>query len=192
MNHRQKNNAMPEGPVVNWPLIVCHFLALPPELVLHKVTSFGVRSVAPRIGGALLLMFLFVAFHPGENCLPLICFMIAVIALGLVAQISALLRKWRGEQGHSRYSGRPYAMWLAPFVSEMAIKRLEPFVVLMAGWGIHHINHPLGSFLIAAAVGLGVRIGSEHRGNYARVMDMNDALIEQRIAMNNLRNMQRR
>jgi hypothetical protein len=165
---------------------------LPLELVLHNVRTFGVRSVGPRAGGAVLLMLLFVAFHPGENVRPLTCFTIAVIPLSITAQIIATVRHWRGEQMHSRYNGTPYAMWLLPRWSEVAIKRLEPFIALIVGCGIHHFNHPLGAFVITAAISLGIRVGIEHRGNWTRSMDMNDAIIEQTMAMEDAHKLQRR
>lgn len=188
MRQQQNNGAKPPGQVVNWPLIVCHFLGLPLELVLHNVKTFGVRSVSPRAGGALLLMFLFVAFHPDENVLPLICFMIAVVPLSIVAHISAKLRHWRGEQNHSRFNGRPYAMWVLPRWNEVTIKRLEPIMAWVVGAIIYHFNHPLGSFMVSAATGLAVKVATEYRGNRARNMDVSDALIEQRVAMEGMRN----
>lgn len=189
MNKQQENNGKPP---VNGLLIACHFVSLPVELLLHNVKTFGIRSVGPRIGGALLLMFLFVAFHPDENCRFLVGFMIAVAALGSVAQISAMMRQRRGQASHSRYAGRPYLMWALPNWSEITIKRLEPIVIWAAGGVIHHFNHPLGSFLIASAVGLGIKVGAEYRGMRARSLDISDALISQKISIERVRNGQRR
>jgi hypothetical protein len=56
----------------------------------------------------------------------------------------------------------------------------------------HHFNHALGSFLIAAAVGLGITVGIEYRGLRARHLDLNDSLISQRITMQGVRNAPRR
>ena len=190
--NEQHNNAKPPGQMVNWPLIACHFLSLPVELLLHNVKTFGIRSIGPRAGGAVVIMFLFAAFHPGENCWPLGCFMVAVVALSIVAGISAMLRQLRGEMSHSRYTGTPYALRLLPRWSEVTIKRLEPFLVWGAGGMIHHFNHPLGSFLIAAAVGLGVKVGLEYQGIRTRHLDMNDALISHRISMKEVRSVARR
>ncbi len=71
MNQGQNNTAKPQAPVVNWPLILCLSAALPIELLLHDLRTFGVRSISPRAVAALLLMFLFAGFHPNENCVPL-------------------------------------------------------------------------------------------------------------------------
>jgi hypothetical protein len=137
-------------------------------------------------------MFLFVAFHPGENVLPLESFMIAVTALSAIAQISATVRWLRGEQINTRYNGRPYLMWLLPRWNEITIKWLEPYPVLMLGWGIHRFNHSLGAFLMTAAFGLGIRVAIERRMVRTSVMDMSDALIQEKTALESLRNMQRR
>jgi hypothetical protein len=177
---------------VNWPLILCYVAGLPIELVLHNVRTFGTRSVGPRIVMALLLMLVFVWSHPQDDCRPLISFLIAVVPLSIIAQVSAMLRQWRGERTHTRYNGRPYLMWILPWCGEVTIKRLEPFVMLVVGWGVHIFNHPLGAFLITAALGLGVRVGIEHRVNCARAMDVNDSIIEQTIAADTVRRMQRR
>jgi hypothetical protein len=192
MSRQQQNSERPAGKVVNWPLIVCHFLGLPLELVLHNVKTFGVRSVGPRAGGALLVMFLFVAFHPDENVRPLIWFMIAVVPLSIAAQISATLRLWRGQQSHTRYSGRPYAMWVFPYWNEVTIKRLEPIVTWVVGAIIYRFNHPLGSFVVCAATGVAVKIATEFRGNRTRNLDMSDAVIDQRIAMEGMRGVEGR
>ena len=108
MNQGQNNTAKPPAPVVNWPLILCLSAALPIELLLHDLRTFGVRYVGPRAVAAVLIIFLFAGFHPDENCTPLTCLMVATILLSLGAQIIAKVRQWRGQSVHSRYSGRPF------------------------------------------------------------------------------------
>jgi hypothetical protein len=186
MNQRQPNNAPPSGSNTNWPLIFCLFSGLPLELVLHDVRTFGVRSVGPRAGGAALVMFVFVCCHPHDDQRPLTCFMIAAIVLSIVAQIIASIRYYRGGRELSRYNGTPYAVWLFPR-SEVAIKRLEPVVALLIGGAIHHFNHPLGAFLITAAFCQGIRVGLDRIGRRTRDLDMNDALVEQQMAMEDVR-----
>jgi hypothetical protein len=189
MRQQQQNSVKPPQQVVNWPLIVCHVAGLPVELLLHNVRTFGVRSAGPRVVMVVLLMFLFMAFHPNDNCRPLFWFMIAVIALSIVAQISAWRRQLRGVPSHSRYNGRPYLLSLFPCVSEVTIKRLEPVMALAASWVIHHFNHPLGSFLIMASMCLGIRVGLEYSALRERALDMNDSLIDQQNAAASARSM---
>lgn len=188
--NRTPNEKAPQQPV-NWPLIVCHFAGLPLELVFHDVRTFGVRAVGPKLGGALLLMFLFAASHSHESGMPLGIFMLAVLLLGITAQIITWVRQWGGEKTHSRYTGRPYAAWLWPR-SEVTIKRLEPVAALLAGFGIHHLNRGLGAFVMTAAVGLGITVSIQYRSIWTRALDMNDAIIEQSMSAERVRVMQRR
>jgi hypothetical protein len=192
MRQQQQNSMKAPEQVVNWPFIFCCVASLPLELLLHNIKTFGVRSVGPRAVMAVLLMFIFIAAHPNDDCRPLFWFMILVIPLSIIAQFSAMLRRRRGEPGHTRYSGKPYLLCLFPQLSEGTIKRLEPVVMLMVGGIIHHFNHPLGAFLLTAAVCLGITIGIVHRANCERALDMNDSLIDQQNAAASVRSMQRR
>lgn len=187
----QKMAAKPSGPPVNWPLIACHFAGLPLELALHDTRTFGIRSVSPRTLGAVLIMFGFVACHPNDDCRPLAYFMVAVILLSIIAYTLAMIRTWRGIKSHTRYNGRPYLTWILPF-SEITVKRLEPFLGLMGGWIIHRFNQPLGSFVLASALALWIKVGLENFGSRARALDINDALVEQNMALESVRKMQRR
>jgi hypothetical protein len=112
--------------------------------------------------------------------------MIAIIFLSIIAQIIAMVRRRRGVMCHSRYSGRPYLMCFLP-LSEATIKRWEPLITLMSGWCLHHVNHPLGSFVIAAAFCLAIKVGLERIGIRERALDTSDALIEQMLAMESAR-----
>jgi hypothetical protein len=191
MNPGQNNTAKPQGPVVNWPLIVCLSAALPIELVLHDVRTFGVRYIGPRAVAAVLVMFLFAGFHPNENCTPLSILMVTTIGLSVVGQSIANIRQWRGIAVHSRYGGRPYFSRLLPF-SEVTIKRLEPLLAFGAGWAIHVFNHPLGSFVVTSAICLAIRVGIERIGSNERALNINDAMIEQTMALESVRNLRGR
>jgi hypothetical protein len=191
MSSQQNNNATPPGQSVNWPLIACLCAILPIELVLHDVRTFGVRSIGPRVLGAALLMFIFAHFHPNENGAPLICFMSVTILLSIIAQIIAMVRRRRGVVCHTRYNGRPLLMLLVP-LSEATIKRWEPLIVLLSGWLLHHINHPLGSFVVVAAYCMGIKVGLERVGMIERALDTSDALVEQTMVLESVRNVRAR
>lgn len=178
MNQKQMSNTQPTGPVVDWPVIFCMSAGLPIELVLHDIRTFGVRSIGSRATIALLLMAVFVGFHPNDNAAPLGFVMVGTVALSLLAFAIAKIRQWRGARVHSRYNGRPYLMWLSPF-SESTVKRIEPLMAFAIGWMIYCVNHPLGSFLVLASICQGIRVMLERIRNSEQALDINDALIEQ-------------
>lgn len=185
-----KTNAPPEQGV-NFVVLFISFAALPLELLLHNVFTFGVRSAGARGAGAVLLMFLFAMFYTNDNCTPLFVLTIATAVLCVIAHVSAMVRHGRGEGCHSRYNGRPYAMAFFP-ISEVRMKRIEPSLVLVLGWVVHHWNHPLGSFLMLSASCQGFRMVAEFIFTRTRALDLNDALAEQTVAMQAVRRTRRR
>jgi hypothetical protein len=192
MNQPEKQK--PPGPMegVNWLLILCYSVALPLELLFHNIRTFGVRSVGPRAAAAVLVMVFLFPCYTNDNCEPLFLFMLAVIVLSTIARISAQLRHWRGEACNSRYSGTPHLLRLLPRLSEITIKRIEPWIALPAGYFIHLVNHPLGCFVMIASIGLGMRVGIEYRGLRERALNIQDQLTDQKIVLEMARNAQRR
>jgi hypothetical protein len=191
MTRGQTTPTQPPGKPVDWPVIVCLSAGLPIELVFHDFRTFGVRSIGPRMVIALILMFLFAGFHPQDDGAPLGCFMVFTIIAGTVAFLVAKVKQRRGAMVHSRYNGRPYFMCVSPF-SETTVKRIEPFIAFALGLIIDFANAPLGSFVMTASVLLALRVAFEHVGKTERALDINDALIEQGQAMENLRNQRMR
>jgi hypothetical protein len=183
MNQRQTNNAQPAGPVVDWPVIVFMSAGLPIELIFHDIRTFGVRSIGSRATIALLMMALFVGFHPNDNPAPLGFFMLGTVLLSVLAFAIGKIQQWRGVPIHSRYTGRPYLMWFLRFLSESTVKRIEPLIVFVFGVVIHCVNSPLGSFLMVASVCLGLRVMFERIRRNEQALDINDALIEQSSAL---------
>jgi len=82
-------------------------------------------------------------------------------------------------------------MKLLPW-SEVTIKRLEPLLAFGVGWIVHVFNHPLGSFLVIAAICLAIRVGMDRMGSSERALNINDAMIEQTMALESVRNMRGR
>jgi hypothetical protein len=187
MTEQQDKNRTPRKPPLVTPMDALGFAALPLELLLHRLRSFGVRSVGPRASASVLIMILFVVFHSNDNCRPLTLFLVAVIPLSIVAQISATIRTRRGERLHSKYNGRPRIMVLVPRWNEITVKRLEPFVALLIGWAIHSVNHPLGAFVMTSAICLGLITAASYTADHTRALDLNDAIIEQETAAESLR-----
>jgi hypothetical protein len=187
MAPQKDSNAKPRNRPLLRPMDVVGFAALPMELLLHKPQSFGVRSVGPRAGGAVVLTLLFLAFHPNDDCVPLALFLIAIIASSILAHVSAIVRLRNGESIHSRYNGRPYLLRLLPF-SEMTVKRLEAPLALIMSCFFCAVNRPLGEYLIISAGALAIITGGNYMADRTRALDLNDSVIEQKIAAEKVRN----
>ena len=80
---------------------------------------------------------------------------------------------------HSRYSGRPWLHHLMPNRSELTVKRIEPLIVFLFGLVMVWINLPLAGFLVAGAIGQAMSIAITEAMNHAKMLDQQDALIEQ-------------
>jgi hypothetical protein len=189
MKQQKNENPPDDGP--NYVAMFCAFIALVPELLLHDPRTFGIRSVGPRGGGAILVMYVFAICYANDNKSPLLWLTLITALLALFAYISAVLRERRGEFFHSRYNGRPWVMSLFP-ISEERLKRCEPLLIVVAGWGLHHWNCPLGSFVITAGACHGLRVILSYLANRGRTLDFNDAMAEQTVAIQAIKRMRRR
>jgi len=187
MAQQQEKNVRPRQRPLLTAMDLIGFAALPLELLLHELRSFGVRAVGPKATAAVLVMFLFVAFHPGDNLMPLTVFMVAVIPFSIIAHVSAKIRLRQGVTLHSRYNGRPRLMRLLPF-SEITVKRLEAPLAFIISFAIRAVNHPVGDYLMASAAALALITGQRHLADSTRALDLNDSVIEQKIAAEKVRN----
>jgi hypothetical protein len=166
----------------NYFALFCASMALVPELLLHDPRTFGIRSVFPRVGGAVLMIYVFAVAYVADDKTPLLFLAIATIILSILAYIAALLRERRQSVLHSRYNGTPWLSYLMP-MSEERMKRCEPFMVVATGWFVHPWNCPLGTFLIWVGACHGFRVVFGYLNIRNRELDFNDALAEQTIAM---------
>ena len=187
----QNSNSNPPEQGVNFVEMFISFAALPLELLLHNVFTFGVRSAGARGAGAVLVIYLFAMWNPYDNQTPLFVLMVVTAVLAVVAHLSAMAREARGELCHTRYAGRPYAMALFP-ISELRMKRVEPLLVLAIGWLLHRWNYPLGAFVMTSGWCQGFRMVVEFLFNRTRALDLNDSLAEQAIAVQAVRRTRRR
>ena len=80
---------------------------------------------------------------------------------------------------HSRYGGRPWLHHVMPNRSEATIKRIEPLIVFLFGLAVLRVNLPLAGFLVASAIGQALSIAITEAMNHAKMLDQQDALIEQ-------------
>jgi hypothetical protein len=187
---QQPNENQPyTGP--NYVVLFCAFMALAPELLLHDPRTFGIRSVRPRGGGTVLTMYIFAICYTNDDRTPLLWLTLITALLVIFAYLWAVLRERRGQVCHSYYNGRPWVLSLLP-VSEEWMKRAEPLLIVVAGWGLHHWNCPVGSFIVTAGACHGFRIIVQYLSTRGRTLDFNDAMVEQTVAMQALKRMRRR
>lgn len=92
----------------------------------------------------------------------------------------------------SRYSGTPWLKRFCPRTHETVVKGgLEPAILFLTGALLLGWSHPVGSYLMVAALGLGVSVSTTEEVLKARAYDASDALIEQRNALERLRAIRR-
>jgi len=163
-------------------------LALSVEVFLHRGFGSGYVGCGQL---AFLVMFLFAKFFPDQDMRPLIFFAGMYGVLWFIATINVLIRWWRGIRStRSRYNGRPHLWKLLPSWKEMNVKHLESLLVILLGYGVHHLNRPLGAYLILAGVFVFLRGYSVASMMRQRAVELNDAVIEQKEVAEQFRQMQ--
>ena len=154
--------------------------------------DFGCIYVGSGFMGVVVI-WLFSLYFPPRDINALFYFSLVYCAVWLVALTGMLVRYWRGKDKlHSKYSGRPHLLRLLPGWREDYVKYLDAVIAILLGWGVHHLNVPLGDYLMAAASLLLFRdfaIASEQRN---RAVQMNDQVIEQKLVAEKFRAMQER
>jgi hypothetical protein len=163
-------------------------LALSVEVFVRR--GFGSGYVGCGLF-AFVLMFFFVQFFPNDNGWPMAVFAGIYCVLWLIATINVLIRRWRRtETVHSRYSGHSHLSLLLPSWKERNVKYLEMLLVTVLGVGIHHLNRPLGDYVMLAAVFALLRNYGVASMIRIRSVEMNDAVIEQKQVADEFREMQ--
>lgn len=152
--------------------------------------DFGTNYIGSGFMGV-VAMWIFSMFFPPQDFAPLMYFSILYCAVWLVALTCTMIRYWRGKDRlHSKYSGRPFLWRLLPRWKEENVKHLDAAIALLLGYGVHHLNIPLGDYLMTAASVVLLRdyaIGSDQR---TRAVEMNDRVIEQKLVAEKFRSMQ--
>jgi hypothetical protein len=137
------------------------------------------------------LLLLFASFFPNQNLRPLAAFAGTYGVLWLIATTNVVIRWWRGmERTHSRYNGHPHLCRLLPTWKEMNVKHLESLLVILLGYGIHHLNRPLGAYLLLAGAFVLMRDYSVAAMMRQRAVELNDAVLEQKEVAEQFRKMQ--
>jgi hypothetical protein len=169
---------------------VARSICLTVEVFLHR--GFGSRYVGYGLVGTVVI-FVFSLFFAGQDIRPLFCFLVAYGVLWLIATAGTLIRRWRGKaMVHSRYTGFPFLCRLLPNWKEENVKHLEALAMILLGYGIHHLNRPLGDYLMMAAALVflrGYNLAAQQRD---RAVEMNDSVIEQQLVAERFRDMQER
>ena len=162
--------------------------ALTVEVFLHR--GFGARYIGCGFMG-MVVMFVFSMCFPDQNPRPLLCFIAVYGVVWVITAICTLIRFWRGKNAvHSLYTGRPYLWRLLESWKEQNVKYVEALALILLGYGVHRLNHPLGDYLmVAASIVLmrGYNLAAQRR---SRAIEMNDSVIEQRLVAERFRDMQ--
>lgn len=171
--------------------------AVTTEMILHK--RFGKRYLSVLGSLAVLqcgaIFFLCGMYHeltrdPRADPVPLFVFWLLYLLFYLDAIYFAIKSHWRGEIEHTRYNGRPRLLpqRLARF--ERSFKTIfEPSLAGFIGWSIFQWNWPLGAYLLFNAICMFWEGAANFRFERRRAMDLQDAVIEQRVSTHVLRNL---
>lgn len=190
----QQDDIKPRGQDgLAWVGLFARALATSLEVVLHDRRTFGERYFGLQSALAVLVMFLFPIFYEGQDPFPLYLFMVVYLFLCAAARGATIKRRLKGEPGeHSHYSGRPHMSRLAARIGESRVKGfVEPMLACVAGAMISEFSPPLGGYLILAGIGLFISVQLTLANERRRVLDLNDAHMEQRHVAEQWRRMRR-
>ncbi|MBI5433752.1 MAG: hypothetical protein HZA52_13050 [Planctomycetes bacterium] len=178
---------------LNWILLVARSLACTLEVFLHNPSTFGARYLQLQSLVGVGLIFFFPVFFEREDPRPMFVYAGVFFFACCVIRAKASLRRARGApEEHSYYNGTPSLMRLFRSSSEMHVKgAVEPVLVALLGFALTEWNHPLGCYLVIAAVGLMLSVRASQRVDRARALDMNDAFHDQRRISAQWRRMRR-
>jgi hypothetical protein len=108
----------------------------------------------------------------------------------LAHRVDGLIARWRGERGHSYYTGWPHVMCLLRWMREVTVKRFfEPLMLLGLGYLLRQENAPFGTFLMCGGVCLFWSVTLAEEQERARTLDLNDAVIDQQHVAERFRDM---
>lgn len=169
-----------------WTAFVARSWAVTVEVFLHR--RFGERYIGLQAVAAIPLVLLYTLFWNGHDLRPMFVFLAAYLALCLAARIGVALRRRRGPQLHSYYTGQPRLMRVLPRLSEFAIKRaVEPALLLVAGALTRAANKPLGTYLMLAAAALVITATLAAECERRQGLDLYDSYVDQRQASERFR-----
>lgn len=133
-------------------------------------------------GVPILVMFYCLAWR-GYDLTIMLLFLLAFLAFCVAHRLDSALPGRSALREHSRYTGTPRLMLHFPGVSEVTVKTwIEPAIVMVAGsltaWAA---DPPLGWYLILGGLCQRISGGLALLNDQHRVMDLNDAVLEQEL-----------
>jgi len=161
--------------LVTW---LAHILSLPLNVFLHR--GLGERAIG--IPGVVVIpvLILYGTLLTGRGAWTIVVVLWLYIIMCAVWRFYAVYRRRRLKiPVHSRYGGRPWLQDLMPNRTELTVKRIEPLIVFLFGLATLWVNLPLAGFLVASAIGQALSIAITEAMNHAKMLDQQDALIEQ-------------
>jgi hypothetical protein len=171
-------------------VFVARMFASPLEACLRR--EFGPKYFGFAAFGSLVLLPLWMAFWPDKSSDALNCFSVLVLFMFARARAESSRMLRNGANVHTRYNGWPRLSRWFPRMSEAKVKsKVEPAFCFIAGIFLMYLSEPLGSFVLVATVGLVLSQSTIESVERARVMELNDAMIEQQSIAERFREMQR-
>jgi hypothetical protein len=159
-------------------LFIPRSLGFSVEVFLH--TRMGERYADVQALAVFVLVPVFAAMWPGHDPGPLLMFLLLYMVMCLRNRVEGLASRRRPPGSHSRYTGLPRLLHRFPKHSEASFKLwVEPALVLLFGGAIAIVSAPLGTYLMAAAVGLFISVLASAAVDRQLLLDLNDLVIEQ-------------
>lgn len=160
-------------------VFVARSLAATIEVFVHY--RQGIRYFGLQVMGPVAIIPVISLLFPRDDAQPLYWFLAAYLLVCFLSRIAGLINDWRGERQHSYYTGRPFLLLLLRRIDENTVKRIvEPLLVLLGGWAVLYLDRLLGIYLIFAGLGLLLSTTLAEAYYQKRMLDLNDAMQEQR------------
>lgn len=170
-------------------VFVARMFASPLEVCLRR--HFGPKYFGFAAVASLVLMPLWMAFWPDKSSDALNCFSLLVLFMFARARAESSRMLREGTNVHSRSNGISRLSRWFPRMAEAKVKaKVEPAFCVIVGILLMYLSEPLGSFVLIATVGLVLAQSTIDSVERARVMELNDALIEQQSIAERFREMQ--
>ncbi|MFT3786001.1 MAG: hypothetical protein QM770_07530 [Tepidisphaeraceae bacterium] len=137
-----------------------------------------------------LIVVMVLMFGP-DHALPLVGFLVAMIAVMFVHRALSVRPGSMARQQHSRYDGYPLIATLLPLPERLIKWFVEPVLVAVVGALLLPVSTVLGKFIIVAGI---VNAGLTMMRDFSfewRARQMSDRVIEQRQLAARLRELQR-